>query len=509
MTEQSVTMFVLLWLKKLLMTYEESVIYNLILRMGNKVKGIFQKSLVRNLFVRKTKYEEGYEVSFFYSVLGKLLSAIVRVLKSVYNFFETRLRGGIVRCVFDAFHDRGYFKFEYLLGLFVAFMLIVPHEFWNNIYAVAMAVGFGMLYLLVYLSGKRSFGFNVKAVPVSMLAFLASIVLGIITTPNLTDGLRIALFYISSVVFAYVVYGSISEVKNLKVFVSLIIGALVVMCLYALYQNHVGVAVDVRLTDITANSGMPGRVYSTMANPNNFAEIIILVVPFIYAMILCSEKKLSKLIFIAVLGLTLAVLAITYSRSCYVALAIATVVFVMIYDWRLIIPLALLALVCIPFLPESIMNRIFTIGSLTDSSNTYRTYVWEGVINLIKDNGIAGIGIGPEAFVSTYPKYADSRALTVMHSHMLYMEIFVELGILGFLGFMGYMYSSLKKAFSLVNRTDKTLRCMIIAGISSFAGISFTACVEYIWFYPRVMFVFWIVLGLLLAVTRIAKKKAE
>ena len=502
-------MFVLLWLKKLLMTYEESVIYNLILSMGNKVKGVFQKSLVRNLFVGKTKYEEGYEVSFFYAIFGKVLGAIVKVLKSVYNFFESRSDGSVVRCVFDAFHNRGYFKLEYLFALFVAFMLIVPHEFWNNIYAVAMAAGFGFLYLLVYLSGKRGFGFNAKAVPVSMVAFLASIALGVITTPSLSDGLRIALFYVSSIVFAYVVYGSVNQVKNLKVFASLVIGALAVMCLYALYQNHVGVAVDVRLTDITANSGMPGRVYSTMANPNNFAEIIILVIPFIYAMILCSERKLTKVVFLGVLGLTLAVLAITYSRSCYVALAIATVVFVLIYDWRLIIPLAVLAILCIPFLPESIMNRIFTIGSLTDSSNSYRTYVWSGVIELIKDNGIAGIGIGPEAFVKTYPQYADPRALTVMHSHMLYMELFVELGILGFLGFLGYMYSSLKKAFSVVNRTDKTVRCMLIAGISSFAGISFTACVEHIWFYPRVMFVFWIVLGLLLAAARIAKRKSE
>ncbi len=500
MAEQSITMCILLWLKKLIMTYEESVIYNLILRLADKVKSIFHKSRIRNLIVRKTKYEEGYEVSLFYSLFGKIVSIITGLLKSVYCFFESHSRNGITRKTFEAFHSRGYFKFEYICALLIGFMLIVPHEFWNNIYAVAMAASFGILYVLIYLSGKRKFGLNVRAVPVSMLAFIASVALGVVMTPSFTDGVRIALFYISSIVFTYVIYGSITEVKNLKVFVTVVIGALVVMCLYAMYQSFVGVAVDVRLTDITANSGMPGRVYSTMANPNNFAEIIVLVVPFIYAMILCSEKKLSKLIFVGILGLSLAVLAITYSRSCYVALVLATVVFVIIYDWRLIIPLGLLAVLCIPFLPESIMNRIFTIGSMEDSSNTYRTFVWHGVINLIKDNGIAGIGIGPAAFVSLYPKYADPHALTVMHSHMLYMELFVELGILGFAGFMGFMYSSLKKAFSGVNHADKTVRCMIIAGISAFAGISFTACVEHIWFYPRVMFMFWIVLGLLLAI---------
>ena len=510
MPEQSITMHILLWLKGLFLTYEESVIYNFILRLGNKVGNLFRKSCIRNLFVRKSKYEAGYEVSFFYYYFGKIAGAVLGFLKAIYNFFEVRSRGGIVRKVFDTVHDRGYFKFEYICAALMGFMLIVPHELWNNVYAVAMAVALGVVYIIVSLSGKRGFGLNVKAIPVSMIAFLSAIVIGVFTTPDFMDGARIALFYISSIVFTYVIYGSVNTKKSLKVFVTVISAALAVMCLYAMYQNHVGVAVDVRLTDITANSGMPGRVYSTMANPNNFAEIIILVVPFVYAMILCSKSKLAKLAFLAILGLSLATLAITYSRSCYVALVIATLVFVIIYDWRLIIPLGILAVLCVPFLPESIMNRIFTIGSMTDSSNSYRTYVWEGVIRLIKDNGILGIGIGPEAFVSTYPKYADIRALTVMHSHMLYMELFVELGLLGFAGFMGFMYSSLKKAFSTVNNTSKTLRCMIIAGISSFAGISFTACVEHIWFYPRVMFTFWVILGLMLAAVRMVKKqKAE
>ena len=54
----------------------------------------------------------------------------------------------------------------------------------------------------------------------------------------------------------------------------------------------------------------------------------------------------------------------------------------------------------------------------------------------------------------------------------------------------------------------KTCRCIIIAAISAFAGISFTSCAEYIWFYPRVMFVFWIVLGVLLAAVRCGKKNS-
>ncbi len=506
MLEQSFTLHFLLWLKKLFMVYEESVIYNIILKLGNTIKNIFEKSFVHHLFVKETPYQKKYNNSLFYMLLDKLLNVIITPLKRIYGFFEQKSKDSVARCVFNAFHDRGYFKFEYICALLIGFMFIVPHGMWNNIYAVFVAILIGGLYFLVYLSGKRGFSLNPRGIPVSMVAFLMAILAGIAITPDHMDGIRISLFYVASIVFAYAVYGSISAKKVLVNFVTIIIGALTIMCLYAIYQNYVGVAIDVRLTDLTANAGMPGRVYSTVENPNNFAEIIVLFLPFVYAMILSSESKLSKTAFVAVLGVCVAALAMTYSRSCYIAFAIATLVFVIMYDWRLLIPLAILAIICVPFLPESIMNRIFTIGSLTDSSNSYRTNVWEGVIRLVKDNGIYGIGIGPAAFSTIYPRYASARAMIASHSHMLYFEIFVELGIVGFLGFMAYMYSCLKKGFSNVNNSDKTIRCMIIAAISAFAGISFTACAEYIWFYPRVMFAFWTVLGILLASAKMARK---
>ena len=506
MLRQSITVYLLSRFLALFMCYKESVIYNLILKLAARIKDIFEKSLVHWLFTSETSYEKKYRQSVIYAIIDKLVRFLEKWGMAFWTFARKSSENSVCVKVFNVFHDTGYFKFEYICGLLFGFMLVVPHEMWNNLYAVIMAVLLAGLYVLLHFSGRK-FAFNIRAVSVSIIAFLVAVAGGVLKTPVLYDGARLALFYISSVIFAVVIWGSVSDEKTLKILVTMLIGGLTVMCLYALYQNHVGVEIDVRLTDISANSGMPGRVYSTFANPNNFAEAIVLIVPFVYTMILCSGKKITKALFSAVLVLCLVALAMSYSRSCYVAFAIATLVFVFIYDWRLILPLGIVAIMCIPILPESVMNRIFTIGSLSDSSNSYRTLVWEGVINLVKNTGISGIGIGPEAFTRLYPKYANMSALTAMHSHMLYLEVLVELGIVGFLGFMGIMYSSLKKGLSVVNRTNKTIRCFIISCISAFAGISFTACAEYIWFYPRVMFLFWIVLGVLLACVRISRKR--
>ena len=196
----------------------------------------------------------------------------------------------------------------------------------------------------------------------------------------------------------------------------------------------------------------------------------------------------------------------TYSRSGWVGFAISAIVFVCIYDKRLLIPFGVLVVAAIPFLPDTIMNRIFTIGSMNDSSNSYRLYIWDSCIRMIKDYGIKGLGLGPESFRAVYPGYSSPVAITAPHSHMLYMEIVLEMGVLGAVSFFAYIVATIKKAAGSMRIMDKELKSYAIAGVSALSGIAFVCCAEYIWFYPRVMFAFWIVPGLMLATARIAKK---
>lgn len=493
-----------MWIKKLLLSYNESAIYALIMKAAALVKGAFERSLTRNYIIGTTKFQSKYSTSVFYHIISSFISWFLSLSERVYAFFARKSGGGITNAAYNLVHSSGYFRFEYILAAFFVLMMIVPGPMWNNAYAVIGAVLLCGLYYLVRLSG-RDFGTDFKALPVSLVAFVVAIAGGVLITPVRSDGIRIALFFVSAILFAILIWGSVRDEKTLKVFVTFMVSALFIMCLYAVYQNFVGVPTDILLTDVNTNAGMPGRVYSTFDNPNNFAEVIVLIVPFVYAMIIASEHKFAKLFFVGVFAVCMAALAMSYSRSCYVAFAISTIIFALLYDWRLLLPLGIIALVCIPFLPHSVMNRILTIGSMEDTSNSYRIYLWEGVLKLVRHSGLTGIGIGPEAFAKAYPPFANIWAAKAPHSHMLYLELLVELGVVGVVSFLSFMFFALKKGLATFNRTGKTYRCIIIAAISAFAGISFTACAEYIWFYPRVMFVFWIVVGILLASVRCSK----
>ena len=504
MFQQSLTCAALSFLKESALN---SSVYRIILMVAAWLSSVFEKSIVRNWVVGNMGVSGMYSSSLFYAAMQKLVNWFLKLSRSVYVRVSPYFKKSLVNAGAEVFRSRGWLRFEYLLAVVFALIMIVPHSLWNNIYAVAGAFALAMVYYVRCLDGKK-LGTNVKAVPVSLVAFIVAIIASIVISPTKADSVKVSLFFFSSVGFALLIGGGIDGEKELKTLVTVIISAMFLMCLYAIYQNFMGVEVDILLTDVATNEGMPGRVYSTFENPNCFAQAIVLVLPFMYAMFICSERRNIKLAFGGVFVICFAALAMTYSRSCYISFAIATVVFAALYNWKLLIPLGILVIVAIPFLPETILNRILTIGSMEDTSNAYRIYLWEGTLKMLRSVGWGGIGIGPGAFAHVYPEFASPLADKAPHCHMLYMELLVEIGIVGALGFLAYMGSVIKKGLRTYSSASKTLRCMIIAAISSLAGISFAACAEYIWFYPRVMFVFWAIVGLLIAAVRCARKKA-
>lgn len=505
MFKHSYTAFAVSRLWRLLGKYKESVIYNLFLSFFGLISSSLKHSIVRDIIVNRHPFDKATESSVLYSFINCILRFFMNIFNKVYDFVKKYSKDGICYGFVKAVLDRPYIKFVYICGAFFFAMMIVPHDAWNNIYAVGGAVLLAGLYIIGYLSG-RTYGFDFKAVPVSLIAFVVATFGGIVMSPDKADGLRIGLFFLSSVLFTLIIWGSVSEETMLKRLVIIIVSALTFMCVYGLYQHIIGVEVDYLLTDLETNKGMPGRIFASFENPNNFAEAIILVVPFLYALFLGTDRKGAKLTYAGMFIICIAALAFTFSRSGYVAFMISTLVFVAIYDWRYLFPLMVIGLMCLPFLPQTVWNRILTIGSMEDTSNSYRIYLWTGVIKLVRYIGIGGIGIGPQAFSEWYPSFAHEFATKAPHSHMLYLELLVEIGIVGLGGYLAFLITSFKKGLSVVNKTSKSLRCIIIAAISGFCGISFTACAEYIWFYPRVMFVFFVVMGILLAAVRISKR---
>ncbi len=500
---QSITAWLFHKLKGIAGGYKNTAVYALYCGLISGIKASFNESCLRYSIFSGNGLYGRYPSSCFYRFLSFLMTKTAMLADCICKGVQRLAKDSLLSSMCGRFCRK--VRFEYVYALFFAGMLCIPHSMWNNGYAVLAAAGFAAVYLVKHVTGKDRVSLNSYALPLSLLLFLISVLSATLLAPSFSAGCRSALFFLSGILFMLQAWGSIRDEKTLRTVVGILVTGLFGMCFIGVCQALAGVDVDVMLTDVGTNSGMPGRVYATMGNPNNFAEIIILLVPFVYAMILCSDKKTHKALFAGMLAVCIAALAVSYSRAGYIALILATVVFAALYDYRLLLPIALVGVLSIPFLPESIMNRIFTIGSLQDTSNAYRLFLWQGTTEMMKDYFLSGVGIGTEAFSSAYAEYAHIHALNAPHSHMLYMELVIELGIFGAAAFLVFMGGVLRRSLAVSGKTGKTLRCMRIAAISAFCGISFSACVEYIWFYPRVLFVFWMVAGLAMCAVRLSK----
>lgn len=505
MITQSLTWYVLsVACSFLVKSVKESIIFKALMSFFDWITRSVKSSgiywwLGKEIFT--TKY---YETSLFYRFADFVWSGILKVIRKIQLFVRGIFKNSLCLYLFDGIFSSGKITIDVVMAVFLGIMFILPHEKWNNLYFVLMAVFFGFWVAMQLASGKTE-SLGVKKIAVSLFAFVVAIGVSTVTALVISDAVRFALFLLASLIFAYSIYLVLDSREKLVRFIKILLVFVAITGIYGIVQRIRGVEINLEFVDIYANSGMPGRVFSTFSNPNNFAQLLILFMPFFVPAFVFSKRKGEKFLVVAGLCVTFVALLMTYSRSCWVGFALAAVLFVFIYDKRFVIPAAILVIAAIPFLPETIMNRIFTIGSMGDSSNSYRIYIWRSCWEMIKDFGVCGLGLGPASFRVMYPGYSSAVAVTAPHSHMLYIQLVLEMGILGVVSFLGFIFALVKRAAGKMRKMSDELRCYTAASISALFGIAFVCCAEYIWFYPRIMFAFWIIPGLMLAMLRNTK----
>ncbi|MBE7020052.1 MAG: hypothetical protein E7411_01290 [Ruminococcaceae bacterium] len=493
---------------RLLKTFEFSAAYRILSGIKNAFVRIFKGSVIYRFFYREDKIGLFTEKSAILKWADKIIITVITFFLNIYKSIKKVNTGSINNGIYNRLNSKGCLSFKNILGIAIILMVCVPGSKWNNMYALLLATALTGLYFLSLLSGNR-LSHRVSKFDIIMLVFMFASFLGIFISLAPSDSIRIFMFFITAFMFMLLVSGSIKKTGDLQSFTGFISVGLILTSLYCIYQGIVGVEIDVRLTDIATNQGMPGRAYSTFENPNNYAEYLVMFIPFMAAYALNKKDKKQKLLWFFMLLIPLVALVYTYSRSCWVSLLIAAVVFIAFYNYKLLPLLAIVGICMLPFLPETVMNRILTIGSMKDTSNKYRLVIWEGVLKMLKDTWVMGIGLGPKAFSLLYPSYADPSAILAPHSHMLFMEVLVELGIIGFASFMLYWVITLKRLITTKIRRSisNEQKNYICASLASLSGMIFVSGVEYIWFYPRTMFVFFIMLGLIKATLNITKKE--
>jgi hypothetical protein len=224
----------------------------------------------------------------------------------------------------------------------------------------------------------------------------------------------------------------------------------------------------------------------------------------------------------------------TWSRGAWLGLIFAALLFLFMWHRRSVWVI-LAGIASIPILPmvlpASIVSRFTSIGNMTDSSTSYRVYIWRAVVNMLEDYSLTGIGIGESAWDRIYPMYSYNGIEAAPHSHNLYFQIWLENGLCGILVFLLFLFLLYQSGFTLfsklsgktglittdiservmrenvtnfaaenigttMDRGKAQLRISVAGPLCGILAVMVQSMTDYTWYNYRLFLMFWLVCGL-------------
>lgn len=353
------------------------------------------------------------------------------------------------------------------------------------------------VYLLAAMFIKYLYGENkeikVDTFDIAILAMCGVIVYGVLNSYALSGSVLPAAVYILFVSSFYVIRRAAREKDFLNTLLNLIVFVSAVVSLYGIYQKLTGQA-ETTWTDTEMFEEMGGRIYSTFGNPNVFGEYLLIVMPITFGLMLKAASANRKTVYLGVFVLQTVCMILTYSRGCWIGIALSMAVMI-VFTRRKLTSLMVFAVLLAPlFIPETIMQRLMSIGNVADTSTSYRVYIWQGTLRMLKDFWYCGVGIGEAAFGNVYPSYS-LNAVSAPHAHNLYLHILSETGILGMATVLVLIVLFYKYISSAAIKNSENKITAVSLG-AAMIGYLVQGMFDNVWYNYRIYFFFFVLLAL-------------
>jgi putative inorganic carbon (hco3(-)) transporter len=260
------------------------------------------------------------------------------------------------------------------------------------------------------------------------------------------------------------------------------------------------------------------RVSGPIGDPNFYAQIMLVIIPLSYIRFL--EETNLTLKALALWGAIAALLTVmfTFSRGAFVALILMAVLVFYFHPPkpREVIILLVILLLAIRYAPEGYATRVLTLSDLfggdasAQSDVSFRGRSSEYTVAWMMFTDYPILGVGMQNYNVYYQKYSRQIGLDprteARSAHSFYLETLAELGVAGMAILtilLLTVFRSIAHAWRQLHRAgDRQNSEMILSiGIGIFGYL--VAAVFIHDAYPRY---FWLLMGIGLAVTEVAKQ---
>lgn len=392
------------------------------------------------------------------------------------------------------------FLVKYLpLGVFmtVAFSPLLP---------TMLLVGLSVLCALIFvLHAIKNSEFEFAKSPMNAVVafFIIALLWGCINSFDVMSSVRQVMVHISFIIFYFVVINTIRTKRAWLALVKIFLASALLVAIYGVIQNFTGVSSTESWIDEEMFTDIKVRVYSFFNNPNVLGEFLVLTIPVMVALVWNKVREEHRTLFGIALIVMAACMIFTWSRGAWLGMLIAVTIFLAVSDKRWVF-VGILAVVLIPVAlylsgNSTIVERVLSIGNTADTSTAYRVSIWRASMKLLGDFWLPGIGVGSDAYKAVYPVYALTGADFALHSHNLYLQFWVETGVIGIVSLLSLALAFLKNTFSasVVKNIKKCdVAKLTVALGAGFIGFMVQGLTDYVWYNYKILMIFWIIIAL-------------
>jgi O-antigen ligase len=346
--------------------------------------------------------------------------------------------------------------------------------------------------------GKRMFGGKpivMATLDWAVIAFFLVNVIGSIFSYDPIACFK-QLFMLASLIGAYFVISNELDGKEVRALLLLMLFSSIMPILYGYYQSGTATGNQDLWIDRSINPDLEARIYSVFTNPNIYAEYLVNTFFIALGLLATNKRKIGKILLaLFCLAITYQII-LTYSRGAWITYVVGLGLFLLAYNWKFIaafIPVGIGAVVLSPAVIKQRLGSI--INGFQDSSFYYRVEIWKNAIEMIKVHGLTGLGYGYQSFHQYYAHY-KTPGYNATHSHNLFLQVWLESGILGFMLFIYIILSSIAYNLRAIIKSGIAGGSKELISLAIIIAILLHGMIDYTLFDYRISFQFWVALSL-------------
>jgi len=436
----------------------------------------------KTIYLGENFFGKRYKAAFFIILAFSLCSA---------SFFLPKIvTFGILGVLVTIFILRNFERAAYLVGIYPILFSVAASTSLASIWDELLIIFCVGVWFYRWLVDRKSFSFGWTPVDFSLIIFFfICIVLFVLASFDRLglDGLRAVIEYM---MFFFIVVKLLRSEQGAKNLIKIMIFTGMYMSVIGIYQVIAKVPTPAYWTDKAEVTSGP-RAFSIVGNPNVLGCLLIMLIPLAISLVFSEKHVLQKLLYTFASGLMGVCLILTSSRSSWIALGCAIIIYAILSkNYKLIVGFAVLAILAYIFVPQvqGRINYMLDPEYIVSSFRGGRFARWPKALALFYDNLLFGVGFGQ--FGGSVATINKVRGAFYVDNY--YLKAAVEMGIFGFGAFLIALYNGVVWSLRAAHKVeDKVSKGIVQSGFGAMIGILITNILLNNFDAPSVTTYFW------------------